>query len=223
MQPKDSVNGLSISAPSGEKEALKANAYQFIRSANSQLAPLFPYCDEGAIVPTTVALRGGEGNDFGYFLHMNTVDEVFLCFGASGGRVRTGQVAVGAKLHGVAGPDGEKEEFSCAVITQRQLVGQPQPEAIMFQCEECQHELFKYEFEADAVNDKDSYFPPLDTIRGTEEAALLFNSKESNLKCPKCGHVNKPFPNPLWGWGDYMKRTDIVERGRRLLDEAAGA
>ena len=41
----------TIPPPSGDKEPLKTNVYQFIQNSVTALAPLFPYYDEGSIVP----------------------------------------------------------------------------------------------------------------------------------------------------------------------------
>ncbi len=60
------------------------NVFQFARGATCQLLPLFPYLDEGALVPAG-AIMGGEANvDVGHFFHTNSVDEVVVVFGSEG-------------------------------------------------------------------------------------------------------------------------------------------
>ena len=78
----------TIPPPSGDKEPLKTNVYQFIQNSVTALAPLFPYYDEGSIVPCVATFRGGPGKNYGRFQHFNTVDEVVILFGAQGGRGR---------------------------------------------------------------------------------------------------------------------------------------
>ena len=64
------------------KHPMKVNVYQFARSSVSALAPMFPYQDEGSIVPCVSSFRGGPGRSYGAFQHFNTVDEIMINFGA---------------------------------------------------------------------------------------------------------------------------------------------
>ena len=75
---------LAIPPPTGDKEPLKVNVYNFVHFTKTALAPLFPYFDEGSIVPCTATFRGGPKVDYSRFQHFNTVDEVLLTFGAEG-------------------------------------------------------------------------------------------------------------------------------------------
>jgi len=221
-----------IPPPPENKPPLKVNAYRHMQSANTQLAPLFPYHGEGDIVPTGTIHKGGGGHDHGFFQHTNTVDEVSLCWGSDGSRMRSGQLRVGAKHHGVGAPgQNDPEFFALNTNTQRQAEGQTQSETIQFLCEQCQHELFRLEFPANARALKESgsngpsfadfkHFPPLSTIEGAERAAVTYNADESKHKCPECGHENKPFPNEPWGWWHHMKHTEIAEKARQALDQA---
>ena len=224
---------LNVLPPAQDKPPLKVNVYQHMQLANTQLAPLFPYHGEGDIVPTGIIFRGGDGDDYGFFQHTNTVDEVGLCWGGAGSRVRAGQVSVGGRTHGVGGHGmNDPQFFIVMTVTQRQVDGQIQSEAIQFLCEKCQQELFRLEFPANmrAVAESGaspsfadfSRFPPLATIEGTERAAENYNADEAKHKCSECGHKNRPFPNRAWGWWQYVKHTQIVEKARETLDEAGG-
>ena len=84
-----------ISPPPADKEPLKTNVYRFINTSVTALAPLFPYFDEGSIVPCCAAFRGAPGMRFGRFQHFNTVDEVVIVFGASGAQGVPGLVFIG--------------------------------------------------------------------------------------------------------------------------------
>lgn len=210
------TNAAQTGQPS-EKVPLKVNAFEVIRGSNSQLLPLFPYTGPGAIVPCSAAFESdGSGTHIGYFTHENSVDEVAITLG-SNGRVRTGDVAVGPRLHGVGG-DSSEPFFSVMVITQRQLEDGGQEEALGFQCEKCATPLFRYEFnEAEAGEDA---YEGLPTIFGSENAALKFNESEEARTC-KCGHVNRPFPLYIWGWSNYARNTRIVNNASRALAEVS--
>lgn len=211
-------NPLSIPAPRADRPPLKVNVYRFAQTLNSQLSPLFPYLDPGAIVPTAAVLRGERDKDMGYFLHFNTVDEVFMCFGSSGGRYRPGQVAVGARTHGVGGPQGDESSFNLMTITQRQAEDGEQSESIGFACAECQEPLFVHQFDVELTG------PPerlLDTVGGALVASDAFNADAELRTCRKCGCVNPPFPDQHWGWRSYASNTWVAQNARAALAAAA--
>ena len=94
-----------IPPPTGDKEPLKCNVYEFVRFTKTALAPMFPYFDEGSIVPCTATFRGGlRTSTMAGFQHFNTVDEILLTFGARGSQRGGGMLRVGAKLHMVQSP-----------------------------------------------------------------------------------------------------------------------
>jgi hypothetical protein len=208
--------------PSPSKPPLKVNVFRFMLGGNVQLLPLFPYMGPGDIVPTGAATRGGSNQ--GYFLHINTVDEVVVAFGARSSRGRAGQVHVGPRKHGVAGLDPQNpDEFRLAVVTQRQVESGPQREAVIFPCEQCATEVLRVDFGPEDVQDaKPSHrFPALETTIGSAEAARRFNASESARICPACGHLNMPFPVQHWGWTEHMERAWVVESAVTDLLEAA--
>lgn len=218
MTKSDSAVSLRVPPPAPGKVAMKANAYRTARQSNTQLLPLFPYDGPGDVVVACAAIRAGGGaGRLGYFLHTNSVDEVMVSFG-SNGRVRTGDVNVGPRTHGVGG-SADIEFFALTTVTQRQLDEGTQPEAVAFPCEACQQEVFRFEFtgvgEGDAVN----RFPGLPSIVGAARAAQAFNASEANRTCRACGHVNLSFPIEKWGWDRYDARTDIAETARNALEE----
>lgn len=213
---------LQIPPPAANRPPLKVNVYRFAQLMNSQLSPMFPYLHEGAIVPTGAVMRGAPGKDMGYFLHFNSVDEIFMCFGSNGGRYRPGQVAVGARTHGVGGRQEDPDQFSVMVITQRQAVAAAQSESISFVCSKCQEPLFAHQY---TIAQTHEHTPdrPLDTIEGALAAALQFNGDASLRTCGKCGHLNDCFPHALWGWEQYMSNTSVAQKSRESLAAAASA
>lgn len=207
--------------PPDGKVPLKANVFEAARQGNTQLLPLFPYAGPGDIVPCSAALASdGSKHYIGYFIHTNAVDEVAVTFGGAG-RMRTGDVFVGPKTHGVGG-DSDSAFFAVMTITQRQCEAGEQPEAITFQCERCNTELFKYAFNAaEAEDGAQSALAPFPTAQGTLDAALAYNASEDVRTCKSCGHVNPLFPHQIWGWQHYMFRTDITQKAWNTLAEAA--
>jgi hypothetical protein len=140
-----------IPPPGDDKVPLKVNIFDFARTATTALNPMFPYFAPGCIVPCIALQDPGHRGEMGYFVHMNTVQEVNLCFGSSGSYRVPGGVSVGPMQH----PVGEKldqpknpDMFYIGVITQRQAVGVPQREAMIFHCDKCGKELFRRDYEA---------------------------------------------------------------------------
>lgn len=218
------VHMTTANMPSGAapKVPLKVNAYEMARQGNSQLLPLFPYLGPGDIVPCVAAFRSdGKGTHIGYFVHHNVVDEVGLSLGSTG-RLRSGDMFVGHKSHGVGG-DTDQPYFAVLVITQRQLDEGEQPEGMTFQCEKCATELYRYNFEGGLSEGKEppNNLTPLPSLEGSFASTVALNSSEKLRTCTSCGHVNQPFPLHIWGWGSYMFRTGIAIDARRALVEAA--
>lgn len=212
---------VSMPEPKPGKVPLQVNIYKFAQVANSKLAPVFPYHGPGDIVPTAAVMDDEGGADPGYFLHYNSVDEIAMCFGSTGGRFRSGQVAVGAREHGVGGRP-EPGIASIMTVTQRQSVGKPQEEAIGFPCTQCRTEVYRYAFPV-VHNEDPEAVKPLDTIVGSYEAARRYNADPALRDCPSCGHANEPFPHELWGWAGYVRNSTVSESGRRALGNAVEA
>ncbi len=227
----DQSASLSMPAPAADKQPLKCNVYDYARKLVSTLTPMFPYVDEGAMVPTVALFYGEPNGDYGYFEHVNTVDEVAIVFGsgATTGRGKAGLVRASARSHGVGNllrePDS-RESFSLVSVTQRQSTGVPQQEAVAFACSECSTEVYREEFDSTppkrgAQRQEEGPVAHLHTIYGSAQAAMNYNSDERNRTCPKCGHVNARFPLGRWGWDRYQAMTDIVRKAHQSLYETA--
>lgn len=214
---------LTLPPPSG-REPRKESVFFVARAASSTLNPLFPYQDAGSIVSCTASFRGGaQAPEIGYFQHTNHVDEVAVVFGASGD-MRTGDVFVGPKKHGVGGWGAQNEFFAVMTITQRQVEQGPQPETMAFMCEKCGETLLSFDFDgirADEAAGATAY-PPLPTLWGSNVIAQQFNASVEERTCKSCGHVHKPFPLHVWGWDRYMFHTGVVNQASQVLREAGG-
>jgi hypothetical protein len=222
---------LTIAPPDPNRPPLRANIYEAARGLTCTLAPLFPYIHAGAIVPTVALFWGRSQGDYGYFEHYNTVDEVVIIFGADGavGRARTGLVRLNANTHGVGKflpePDNP-ENFALISITQRQAETERQEEAVWFKCESCQEDLKRLDFIWDPVPagkqiETLGEAAALETVVKSAEAAQRFNASDADRTCPKCGHVNPPFPLERWGWDRYAAQTVAVQKAQASLTEAA--
>ncbi|MBB6123095.1 putative RNA-binding Zn-ribbon protein involved in translation (DUF1610 family) [Sphingobium subterraneum] len=210
----------TVSDTSTGKVPLKINVFQFVQTANAQLAPMFPYTDPGAIVPCAAAFESdGKGTHIGYFVHENVVDEIVINY-ANTGRMRTGDVYVGPKEHGVGG-DSDEAYFAVQVITQRQLEEGEQSEAMAFNCENCGTEVYRYRYDETEGNVGEiAGLSALPTIFGSNSFALNVNANEDLRTCKSCGHVSRPFPLHIWGWYDYAFRTNVA---RKAVEEFEGA
>lgn len=208
---------LPLPQPKPDKEALKANVFEKACSGNTQLLPLFPYIGPGDIVPCSAAFESdGTSHKIGYFIHFNTVDEVAVNYGA-GGTMRTGDTWVGTRTHGVGGDPGQPF-FAVMTITQRNLEHGEQVEAHAFQCEKCNKELARHEWNVNAMLEK--HAPMLPTTVGSLESALAWNESDERRHCKHCGHQNPPFPLAIWGWAQYVRLGRIAARSRKTLEEA---
>ena len=207
----------TIPPPSGDKEPLKANVYQFVQFTKTALAPMFPYFDEGSIVPCTATFRGGPKVDYSRFQHFNTVDEILLTFGAEGSMRGGGLLRVGPRLHMVQSPlaDTRKtENLALSVITQRQSVDQPQKEEIRFVCKKCDRRLFVKAYDATPPKRGKQEkvlgpHPVFATIPESYRAAKEFNADPDARVCKHCGRKNKLFPIEAWGWEHYVEQAEV--------------
>lgn len=218
---------LRMPEPPADKVPLKVNVYEFARVVAGTLTPLFPYFDQGSIVPTVALFYGGDDGDYAYFIHDNTVDEVAIIFGAGDATRRgvSGLVRVSEHTHGVGNLLADPENpasFSFVTLTQRQSF-QEQREAVSFACEKCSAEVYKLEYDSTPPargRQREAMGPigHLDTVLGSAQASINFNSDEKLRVCPKCGHQNSKFPLARWGWKKYAQQTDVVRRARAAVE-----
>ncbi len=222
---KDSQPMHRIPPPDGSREPMRVNLFDSMMLANTQLAPLFPYFGEGAIVPAGAIIRGGKDRDYGQFFHSNTVDEVVIAFGSAGSVTDTGFVFVGANTHGVNSFLRNQEDphsFNVITITQRQRVGEKQQEAVTMRCIKCKEIVAQLEFESTPPGPGESQRGrAFSTLTYSAEAAELYNASEGSRTCKKCGTVNPRFPLERWGWSAYAEQYRTAADAREALERAA--
>jgi len=85
------------------KVPLKKNLFEEVIHATGtlELVPVFPYLDNGVIVPCLSVSLGGAGTQRFQFFHDNVVPEVLLCLAEKHGALKPGQMMVLPNLHGV--------------------------------------------------------------------------------------------------------------------------
>lgn len=207
-----------------EKRPLHANVFERSQTANVQLVPLFPYLDDGAMVPGAALFRGDPGTDLGTFYHQNSVDEVGLCLAAQGAWTPTGAFWVNGKVHPVGSPladPADPSSFVLMVVTQRQPHGEAS-EGMLFRCSECRHLLFKREYDASPVASSDEErFPIFPSQRENTVSVREFNA--AHRVCEKCGHENARFPGELWGVDEYVGRGKAANSAYAELVRTAEA
>jgi hypothetical protein len=222
-RPFSTAFSAAIPPPSADRPPLRANAYEFAQTANTTLAPMFPYVQRGAIVPTTTLFTGGPDAEYGHFFHDNTEEEVALVIADNGGIKNRGMVMIAPQLHGVQcflKDPADPESFLLIVITQRQRDAGEQKERVFFRCG-CNNVLFERGY--DATPDE-AYDPRRNTGFTTivQSAAIAgeFNGDEANRTCSRCGKVSPAFPLGAWGWATYAAFADVAGKARETFENA---
>lgn len=225
----DRIRGKArIAPPKAGKPPLQVNVFHAARSSNTALNPIFPYTSDGDLVPGSSIMWGGPNRDMSAFNHLNSVDEVAICFAAEKSRLRAGFVHVGARTHLVGNffeDTSDPDILTLIVVTQRQAEkGVAQSETLTFLCDHCQNPLLAHTFPSKTEDDNapPGWYPPLETL--TEGAIALepYNASEEARTCAKCGGISEPFPVSVWGWDAYYHNMVAAERGRAMLLDRAG-
>jgi hypothetical protein len=217
---------LAIPPPRADRPPLKANVFEAMQHGNTQLMPLFPYLHPGAMVPAGAMILGGPQAGYGHFFHHNTQDEVVVALAANGAVLQTGQVFVGARIHGVNSflkNEKDPKAYAVMLITQRQAESGAQSEAVSLRCEKCHEEIFRKDFDATPVPDMTEAEHPFVSVALLPDLFADYNGDEAKRTCAKCGNVNAPFPVAAWGWDKYAEQSAAAIAGRAALAELAKA
>jgi hypothetical protein len=213
-----------IPPPHPDRPPLVVNLFEVLQHGNTQLIPLFPYMHPGAMVPAGALLRGGPGKRYGQFFHHNTVDEVVMCYAASGSVLQTGQVFVGGRVHGVTSflkDEKNPESFAVMCITQRQAENGPQDEAVELRCGKCNESVFHESFDGTPPAESPEGIYAFPSISVPPKLLAAYNASPERRTCRSCGHVNEPFPLADWGWETYLECSERTSAGLQLLEKAA--
>lgn len=217
---------LVIPSPRSDRPPLHSNAFDVAQGSNTQLKPLFPYLHPGAMVPCSALLIGGPKADYGHFFHHNTQHEIALALACNGAMLPTGQVFVGALIHGVNSflkKEKDPQSFCAFVITQMQAESGVQTEGCSLRCEKCHEQIFFKEFDATPAPDATEATHPLPSVAALPALFAEYNNDPARHVCPKCGHVNRDFPVAAWGWDKYEAQSAVTITARQTLVNAARA
>ncbi len=221
-----SVDNLVIPPPRRDRPPMHANAFDVAQGSNTQLKPLFPYLHPGAMVPASALLIGGPDADYGHFFHHNTQHEIVLTLAANGAVLPTGQVFIGAVIHGVNSflkNEKDAKSFATFVITQMQAESDVQTEACSLRCEKCHEQIFFKEFDATPTQEATEANFPFVSVAALPGLFAEYNNDKAHHVCAKCGHVNRDFPVAAWGWDKYADQSTAAIAARTALNDAAGA
>ncbi len=221
--------------PAKDREPLRTNVFELMRTTTTQLLPLFPYLGPGAMLPAGALFRGTPGANYGRFFHRNSEEEVTICFGAQNSLGAAGVMFILGKMHEVQAPlldPSDPNGFLVSVITQRQQDDRrEQRESVIFRCSECNNKLHQFDYSAELPDPdrpdrvtggrEDDEYDMFPTMWGSIVATDAFNADEKARTCTRCGHLNDPFPVESWGWKNYVDRHEVINAARHLLDESA--
>ena len=198
------------------KVPVKKNLFEEVIHATGtlELVPVFPYLDNGAIVPCLSVSLGGVGTQRFQFFHDNVVPEVLLCLAEQHGALKPGQMMVLPNLHGVNNflKDLQDESaYLVVLITIRVNHQDEQREGFLIRCEQC-NELLYERYQNIKHGPERTYYPEFYALAFYADAVDEFNA--SDRICPKCGHVQPPFPAEQVGWRRYAMQVRVANQAR---------
>ena len=132
------------------KKPIKKNLFEEVIHATGtlELVPVFPYLDDGAIVPCLSVSIGGPNAQKFQFFHDNVVPEVALCLAGEDSALRTGQLMVLPNMHGVNNflkDLANENAYMVVLITIRMNAHDSQDEGFLIRCEKCNELVYQRE------------------------------------------------------------------------------
>lgn len=210
--------------PAPNKRPMKVDVFELVtKTAGAlQLAPIFPYLDDGAIVPCLSITKGRPDLESFQFFHANVVAESILCLAEQGATMKTGQLIKATPVHGVNAflkKPTDPESFYVVLITIRMGSDAVQEEGFIIRCSKCNTIVYQRDFNV-KEGTRWKYYPEFYALRYYAECCDEFNADEAKRACPKCGTVQKPFPAKQMGWWTYAENVEVANRGREALERA---
>ena len=206
------------------KKPIKKNLFEEVIHATGtlELVPVFPYLDDGAIVPCLSVSIGGPNAKKFQFFHDNVVPEVLLCIAGEKSALHAGQMMVLPNMHGVNNflkDLANEDAYMVVLITIRMNAQADQNEGFLIRCEKC-NELV-YQLETNIKNGPQRpYYPEFYALGFYADAIEEFNA--SDRTCPKCNHVQELFPAEQVGWRRYAQQVAVANRARAAIEQQAG-
>ena len=197
------------------KRPIKKNLFEEVIHATGdlELVPVFPYLDDGAIVPCLSIAMGGEHVKKFQFFHANDVPEVMICLSEQNSALRAGTLMSFPDLHGVNNflkDVADDDAYMIVLIAIRMRAGE-QVEGFELRCDECNEPIYRLDRDIKQGPER-PYYPEFHALRLYADAVDEFNA--SDRKCSKCGHVQEPFPQDQLGWKRYARQVDLANRAR---------
>ncbi len=203
------------------KTPIKKNLFEEVIHATGtlELVPVFPYLDNGSIVPCLSVSIGRPGTQKFQFFHNNVVQEVLICLAGQNASLQAGQMMVLPNQHGVTNflKDLEDEDaYFVVLITIRMNQHADQQEEFLIRCEKCNEQVYKSEANIKTGPDR-PYYPEFYALGFYADAIDAFNT--SDRTCLKCSHVQTPFPAEQVGWRRYVMQVDVANRARAAVEQ----
>jgi hypothetical protein len=205
------------------KQPLKTNLFEEVIHATGalQLVPVFPYLDDGSIVPCLSISMGGAGAKKFQFFHENVVPEVLLCIAEEKSALKAGQMMALPNLHGVNNflkKVEDEDAYLIVLVVIRMNEGDDQAESFLIRCSNCNEVVYRGDSNVKEGPER-PYYPEFYALAFYADAVDEFNA--SDRSCPKCGEVQEPFPAEQLGWRRYARQVDLANRARADIERRA--
>jgi RNase P subunit RPR2 len=212
--------------PVADRQPFKVDVFELvIRNLGLlQLAPIFPYLHDGAIVPCMTNTTGVKGVTPWHFFHANDVRETIICLVENGGAMKSGQIMLLANNHGV-GPflrdANDPTNYYVGLITIRMRSEPRQMEGIIMRCQKCNEIIYERRFNVKEGPER-KYYPEFYALRYYEECWNEFNSSEERRTCKKCGTVRPPeTASRDFGHMVYARNIEVANWSRESFEQMA--
>ena len=113
-----------------------------------------------------------------------------MTLAANGAMLLTGQLYVGALIHGVNSflkNEKDPKSFATFVITQMQAESGVQTEGCSLRCEKCHEQIFFKEFDATPAPDAIESTHPLPSVAALPGLFAEYNNDQAQHVCPNAG------------------------------------
>jgi hypothetical protein len=212
--------------PVADRQPVKVDIFELvIRNLGLlQLAPIFPYLHDGAIVPCMTNTTGVPGVTPWHFFHANDVRETIICMVENGGAMKSGQIMLVADNHGV-GPflrnANDPTNYYVGLITVRMRSGPSQIEGVIVRCPKCDEIIFERRFNVKEGPER-KHYPEAYALRYYDECWQEFNGSEQARTCRKCGTVRAPeTAAPEFGQRLYARNIEVANWSREAFERMA--
>ncbi|MFT4564183.1 MAG: hypothetical protein ACI9BW_003946 [Gammaproteobacteria bacterium] len=201
------------------KRPIKKNLFEEVihSTGDLELVPVFPYFDEGSIVPCLSISMGGAATKQFQFFHANDVPEVMICLSENNSALRAGMLMSFPDLHGVNNflKDVSDDDAYMIVLIAIRMQAGAQVEGFLLRCNECNEQIYRLDRDIKEGPER-PYYPEFHALRLYADAVDEFNA--TDRKCANCGHVQEPFPQEQLGWRRYARQVELANRARGAIE-----